>query len=102
MRAEVSPHFIFGYLASLPMIVGSVSDVVTGFMFCYSPNALICIEKYANRFSSRHLTRGADDMHLTPDELIVNHCLSQIQVSPVELEAGGRERRRAEQGFCVA
>lgn len=43
-------------------------------MFCYFPNALISIGKYANkRFSSRRLTRGVDDMHLTLDKLIKAH-----------------------------
>ncbi len=56
------------------LIVGSVSGVVIGFMLCYSPNALGTIEKYANKwYSSRHLTRGVDDMHLTLDKLIEAH-----------------------------
>jgi len=56
------------------LIVGSVSGVVIGFMFLYSPNALVAIEKYANKwFSSRRLTRGVDDMHLTLDKLIEDH-----------------------------
>ncbi len=56
------------------LIVGSVAGVVIGFMFCCFPNALIAIEKYANKwFSSRRLTRGVDDMHLTLDTLIEAH-----------------------------
>lgn len=56
------------------LIVGSVSGVVIGFLFCYSPSTLISIGRYANKwFSPRRLTRGVDEMHLTLDKLVEAH-----------------------------
>ena len=56
------------------LIVGSVAGVVIGGMLCFSPDALVTLEKYANRwFSAGRLTRGGDDMRLTLDRLVEAH-----------------------------
>lgn len=56
------------------LIAGSVTGVVIGFLFCYSPSTLISIGRYANKwFSPRRLTRGVDEMHLTLDKLVEAH-----------------------------
>jgi hypothetical protein len=56
------------------LIVGSVAGVLVGAMLCFSPAALVTLEKYANRwFSAGHLLRGGDDMRLTLDTLVEAH-----------------------------
>lgn len=56
------------------LIVGSVAGVVIGTMLCFFPNALVTLEKYANRwFSAGRLLRGGDDMRLTLDMLVEAH-----------------------------
>jgi len=56
------------------LIVGSVAGVVIGTMLCFYPDALVTLEKYANRwFSAGRLPRGGDDMRLTLDMLVEAH-----------------------------
>jgi len=56
------------------LIVGSVAGVVIGTMLCFSPDTLVTLEKYANRwFSVGRVPRGGDDMRLTLDTLVEAH-----------------------------
>jgi hypothetical protein len=56
------------------LIVGSLAGVAVGAMLCFFPDALVILEKYANRWvSTRHVVRGADDVHLTLDRLVEAH-----------------------------
>jgi hypothetical protein len=56
------------------LIVGSVAGVAVGAMLCFFPDALVNLEKYANRWvSTRRVVRGADDVHLTLDRLVEAH-----------------------------
>ena len=56
------------------LIVGSLAGVAVGAMLCFFLDALVNLEKYANRWvSTRRVVRGADDVHLTLDRLVEAH-----------------------------
>jgi hypothetical protein len=53
------------------LIAGSLLGIAVGIMLCFYPNALGAIEKFANQWiSSRHITRGGDDMRMTLDRVV--------------------------------
>jgi len=56
------------------LIVGSAAGVAVGGLLCFSPDALVTLERHANRWvSPRRAMRGADDMNLTLDKLVETH-----------------------------
>ena len=56
------------------LIVGSVFGVVVGGMLFLYPHAEDILERFANQWvSSRQLTRGGDEMHMTLDRLVGAH-----------------------------
>ena len=56
------------------LVVGSVAGVAVGAMLCFFPDALVNLEKYANRWvSTQRVVRGADDVHLALDRLVEAH-----------------------------
>lgn len=56
------------------LIVGSLGGVAVGAMLCFFPDALVILEKYANRWvSTRRVVRGGDDVHLALDRLVEAH-----------------------------
>ena len=53
------------------LIVGSVFGVVVGGMLLLYPDAENTLERFANQWvSSRQITRGGDEMHMTLDRLV--------------------------------
>ncbi len=56
------------------LIVGSVLGVVVGGMLLLYPGAEDILERFANQWvSSRQMTRGGDEMHMTLDRLVEAH-----------------------------
>ncbi|HEX4797755.1 MAG TPA: hypothetical protein VFV04_00560 [Burkholderiales bacterium] len=56
------------------LIVGSAFGVVVGGMLLLYPDAENTLERFANQWvSSRQITRGGDEMHMTLDRLVEAH-----------------------------
>lgn len=56
------------------LVFGSAAGVAVGVMLSFFPDALGALERHTNRWvSTRRVTRGADDPHLTLDRLIEAH-----------------------------
>jgi len=55
------------------LIVGSVAGVVVGAMLLFAPNAESRLEAFTNRWVSRRVVRGWDDLHVSLDRLVEAH-----------------------------
>jgi hypothetical protein len=55
------------------LIVGSVAGVVVGAMLLFAPNAESRLEAFTDRWVSRRVVRGWDDLHVSLDRLVEAH-----------------------------
>ena len=55
------------------LIVGSVAGVVVGAMLLFAPNAESRLDAFTNRWVSRRVVRGWDDLHMSLDRLVEAH-----------------------------
>jgi hypothetical protein len=55
------------------LIVASVAGVVVGATLLFAPNAESRLEAFTNRWVSRRVVRGRDDLHMSVDRLVEAH-----------------------------